>query len=190
MLVQSYCRKPCFSPSDCLLLHPFCLSFPPPFIETCTAVAELHIERKHGLTSWSRESHLNRCSSWADTRAAPRESVLLLQQHREASGSSQLCDKLRFLIFHPADLFLTPLHRCPSAPYHPHPHHSATPPLCFPSPPILQSGRPIAEVMREVNWPCCVFRRLQGDNGCRSRGGDNFFNFHLMASSLPSAVFT
>lgn len=78
----------------------------PPFIQTCTAVAELHIERIRGPTSWSCDSHLNRCSSWADTQASPRESMLLLQQERGESGSRQWCDKLRFLIFHSVDLFL------------------------------------------------------------------------------------
>lgn len=75
----------------------------PSFIQTCSAVAELHIERRRGLTSWSCESHLNRCSSWADTQVSPCESMLLIQRE---SGSQQWCDKLRFLIFHSADLFL------------------------------------------------------------------------------------
>lgn len=41
-----------------------------------------------------------------------------------------------------------------------HQHCSTTPPSCFLFPAILWSGRPIAMVMRKVNWPCCVFRRL------------------------------
>lgn len=98
----------------------------PPFIQTCTAVAELHIERMRGLASWSCESHLNRCSSWADTQTSPRESVLSLRQERGESRSRQWCDKLRFLIFHSADLFF------PSTALPPinTPQPSATPPLC------------------------------------------------------------
>lgn len=98
----------CFPPSDQLTLRSprlpvSWLGAYLPFIQTCTAVAELHIERRRGLTSWSCESRLNRCSSWADTQVSPCESMLLMQRE---SGSQQWCDKLRFLIFHSADLFL------------------------------------------------------------------------------------
>lgn len=149
---------------------------------------EPHIERIRGLTSWSCESHLNRCSSWADTQASPCESMLLLQQERGQSGSRQWCDKLRFLIFILLIYSFPLLHCHPSAPHYPRP--SATPPSCFPSRSTLWSGRPIAVVMREVNWPCCVFRRLDSDDGSAGIGGDNFLNFLWMPTCLPSAVFT
>lgn len=180
-----------FAPSDQLTLHP--LHLPPsrlcvpPFIQTRTVVAELHIERICGLTSWGCESHFNRCSSWADTQASPCESMLLLRQERWESGSWQWCDELCFLIFHSPDLFppfaaLLPI----STPLYLHPEPSITPSSGFPPHSIPWSGRPIAVVMREVNWLCCVFRRLDNDDGSGRIEGDNFL---WIPTCLPSAVF-
>lgn len=110
-----------FSPSDQLAAHSLRLSLRDSV--STSLHPELHIERIRGLTSWSYESHLNRCSSWADTQASPHESVLLLQQERGESGSRQWCDKLRFLIFIPL-IYSFPLQHC---------HPSTPPPPLSPS---------------------------------------------------------
>lgn len=124
---------------------------------------------------------------WHASLASPRESMLVLQQQRGESGSRQWCDKLRFLIFI-ALIYSFPLLRChPSTPHYPHP--SATPPSCFPFPSILWNGRPIAVVMREVNWPCCVFRRLDRDDGSGRMGDWQFSQFSLDAHLLTLCCF-
>lgn len=76
-----------FSPTHQLTLHPLHLDLPlPPLIKTYTVVAELHIERIRSLTSRSCESHLHRCSSWADTQASPCEFISTCNRREEVDN--------------------------------------------------------------------------------------------------------
>jgi len=91
---------------------------------------ELHLERMRGRTPWRCESHLNRCSSWADTQASPRESMLLLQQERaEAENGVTNCVFLISI----ALIYSFPLPHCyPSTPHYPAPTHVRHSPILFP----------------------------------------------------------
>lgn len=184
-----------FSPSDQPALHSLRLPLPWPasiylpssrhaqWLQSC-------ILKGCAVSLHETVSPLNRYSSWADTQGSPRESVFLMQRELRANGSRQWCDKLRFLIFHSADLFLSST-ALPTinTPLPSHPHLSATPPSCFPSPSVLWSGRPIAVVMRKVNWPCCDFRRLDRDAGSGTIGGGcNFLHFLWMPTCILAAV--
>lgn len=135
---------------------------------------ELHIERIRGLTSWSCESHLKRCRSWADTQASPRLVIPCSSCNRRGGERKPtMVWQIAFSYF--SFLWFIPSPYCTAAHQH-HPHPSATPPSCFPSRSILWNGRPIAVVMREVNWPCCVFRRLDSDGGGGLIGGVTIFS--------------
>lgn len=80
-----------------------------------------------------------------------------------------------FLFFIPLIYSFPRLHCHPSTPHSPQPLLRSVPILS-----ALGGGRPIAMVMRGVNWPCCVFRRLDNDGGSGGLGGDNFLNFLRM----------
>lgn len=80
-----------------------------------------------------------------------------------------------FLFFIPLIYSFPRLHCHPSTPHSPQPLLRSVPILS-----ALGGGRPIATVMRGVNWPCCVFRRLDNDSGSGGLGGDNFLNFLRM----------
>lgn len=99
-------------PSDQLTLFLILRTFP--FIQTCTVVAELHIERICGLTSWGCESRLNRCTSWVDTQALPCESLLLPAGRAEVDNSLTNCAFLFSILL---IYFLRLLFGCPSVPH-------------------------------------------------------------------------
>lgn len=90
-----------FSPTHQLTLHPLHLDLPlrlPPLIKTYTVVAELHIERIRSLTSWSCDSHLHRCSSWADTQASPCEFTSTCNRREEVDNGVTNCVFLFFIL--------------------------------------------------------------------------------------------
>ena len=111
------------------------------------ALSLIWIEAAAGLTH--KPCLVNPCSSCNGTKGR---------------GSWQCCDKLHFSYFFIQLIYSFPFHCHPAIPLT-HIHTSATPWSGFPSRSLLWSGKPISVIMREVNWPCCAFRRLENDGG-------------------------